>query len=69
MERIRYDSDLNATLTLGTVTVLLGGAEEMNGKLSELAAIYPKIQTLSGTLDLSDYDPTNGNHMYSFKKQ
>ena len=69
VERIRYDSDLNVTLTMGTVTVLLGGAEEMNGKLSELAAIYPKIQTLSGTLDLSDYDPTNGNRMYSFKKQ
>lgn len=67
-DKIRYDGDWNATLSIGDVNVLLGTAEEMNGKLSELSNIYPEIQSLSGTLDLSDYDSTNANRMYSFKK-
>lgn len=68
-DTIRYDSDLNATLLIGDIRVLLGGAEEMNGKLSELSNILPEIQGMSGTLDLSDYDPTVPNRMYSFRKQ
>lgn len=65
---IRYDNDLNATLVIGNIRVLLGSADEMNGKLSELKNILPEIEGLSGTLDLSVYDPTAQNRMYSFKK-
>ena len=65
---IRYDSELNATLMIGDINVLLGSADDMNGKLSELANILPQIQGLSGTLDLSDYDPTVTNRMYSFRR-
>ncbi|MGP1348578.1 MAG: cell division protein FtsQ/DivIB [Stomatobaculum sp.] len=68
-DRIRYDRDLRASLTVGEITVLLGADEEMNGKLSELSNILPQIQELSGTLDLSDYDPADANRMYSFKKR
>lgn len=68
-DRIRYDRDLRASLTAGDVTVLLGADEEMNGKLSELSNILPQIRELSGTLDLSDYDPADTNRMYSFKKR
>lgn len=66
---IRYDREMNASLTMGGVCVLLGGAEEINGKISELAGIYPKIRELRGILDLSDYDPADTRRMYSFKKQ
>lgn len=68
-ERIRYDRDLNATLTMGETQILLGGPQEMNGKIAELSNIYPKIQGAPGTLDLSDYDPTVANRMYSFRYQ
>ena len=66
---IRYDSSLNASMTAGDVTILLGSDSEMNGKLSELSNILPEIRDLSGTLDLSDFDPTVTNRMYSFKKR
>ena len=66
---IRYDKDLNATLNIGSVSVLLGGANDMNGKLSELSNILPRIKDLDGTLDLSDYDPTVPNRMYSFRRR
>ena len=66
---IRYDRDLNATLNIGSVSVLLGGANDMNGKLSELSNILPRIKDLDGTLDLSDYDPTVPNRMYSFRRR
>ena len=61
--------DLNATLSIGNVSVLLGGANDMNGKLSELSNILPRIKDLDGTLDLSDYDPTVPNRMYSFRRR
>ncbi len=66
---IRYDGDLNATLVIGNVNVLLGGSNDMNGKLSELSNILPQIKDLSGTLDLSDFDPTVTNRMYSFHRR
>ena len=66
---IRYDRDLNATLNIGSVSVLLGGANDMNGKLSELSNILPRIKDLDGTLDLSDYAPTVPNRMYSFRRR
>ena len=66
---IRYDSDMNATLTIGGVSVLLGGANDMNGKLSELSNILPRIKDQTGVLDLSDYDPTVPNRMFSFRRR
>ena len=68
-DMIRYDKDLNATLSIGNVSVLLGGANDMNGKLSELSNILPRIKDLDGTLDLSDYDPTVPNRMFSFRRR
>ena len=66
---IRYDRDMNATLTIGGVSVLLGGANDMNGKLSELSNILPRIKDQTGVLDLSDYDPTVPNRMFSFRRR
>ena len=66
---IRYDRDMNATLTIGGVSVLLGGANDMNGKLSELSTILPRIKDQTGVLDLSDYDPTVPNRMFSFRRR
>ena len=68
-DMIRYDKDLNATLNIGNVSVLLGGSNDMNGKLSELSNILPRIKDLDGTLDLSDYDPTVPNRMFSFRRR
>ena len=68
-DMIRYDKDLNATLNIGNVSVLLGGSNDMNGKLSELSNSLPRIKDRDGTLDLSDYDPTVPNRMYSFRRR
>lgn len=66
-DRIRYDRNMNAVITVGDISVDLGGPDEINGKVSELAGMLPELDGLAGTLDLSDYDPTDQNRMYSFR--
>lgn len=69
VERIRYDKDLNATLIIGDMDVLLGDAAEMNGKIAELSNMLPHIQGESGELDLRDYEPTDPGRGHSFRRK
>lgn len=66
---IRYDTEGEATLVIGSINVLLGDSSEMNGKISELSSILPEIKDMKGTLDLRNYDPAGENVMYSFTRK
>ena len=68
VDKINYNSFLEAELTIGDIVVELGNDENLNGKVSELSDILPEIEGLSGTLYLDSYDENNSNPMYSFIK-
>jgi len=68
VDKINYNSFLEAELTIGTIIVELGNDENLNGKVSELSDILPELTGLSGTLYLDSYDENNSNPMYTFKK-
>lgn len=68
VDKINYNSFLEAELTIGDIVVELGNDENLNGKVSELSDILPEIEGLSGTLYLDSYDENNSNPMYTFKK-
>ena len=68
VDKINYNSFLEAELTIGNIIVELGNDENLNGKVSELSDILPELTGLSGTLYLDSYDENNSNPMYTFKK-
>ncbi len=68
VDKINYNSFLEAELTIGEINVELGNDENLNGKVSELSDILPELTGLSGTLYLDSYDENNSNPMYTFKK-
>lgn len=68
VDKINYDSFMEAELTIGDIVVELGDDENLTGKVSELSDILPELAGLSGTLYLDSYDENNNNPMYTFKK-
>ena len=68
VDKINYNSFLEAELTIGDIIVELGNDDDLNGKVSELSDILPELTGLSGTLYLDSYDENNSNPMYSFIK-
>lgn len=68
VDKINYDSYMEAELTIGDIIVELGDDESLNGKITELSDILPELTGLSGTLYLDSYDENNSNPMYTFKK-
>ncbi|MBQ2404611.1 MAG: FtsQ-type POTRA domain-containing protein [Lachnospiraceae bacterium] len=68
VDKINYNSFLEAELTIGDIIVELGNDDDLNGKVSELSDILPELTGLSGTLYLDSYDENNSNPMYTFKK-
>ena len=52
VDKINYNSFLEAELTIGDIIVELGNDDDLNGKVSELSAILPELTGLSGTLYL-----------------
>lgn len=69
VDKINYDSYMEAQLFIGDITVELGDDEDLNGKISELSDILPEIEGMHGTLYLDNYDENNSNPMYSFIKE
>ena len=55
-------------LYIGEVTVELGSAENVSGKVGELANILPELTGLSGTLYLDTYNEADSTPTYTFKK-
>lgn len=68
VDKIDFDSFGNANLSVGDITVELGGSENLDGKVTELKGILPELSGLSGTLYLDTYDEANTNPTYTFKK-
>ncbi len=66
-DQIRFSTNGSTTLHIGDIDVVLGGNNDLNGKISELSDIMPQIVGLSGTLYLDTYDEGNLNAMYAFK--
>lgn len=67
-ERIHFNSQREATLTVGELQVELGSNVQMNGKISELRDILNTYSALDGTLYLDTYDETNSNPSYRFEQ-
>lgn len=67
-DRIDYNSQKEATLTVDNLKVELGGNAQINGKISELRDILNTYTELSGTLYLDTYDETNSNPSYRFEQ-
>ena len=66
VDRIYFDSRMNATLHIGNIRVLLGSNENMEYKIAELDGMLPQLSGLSGVLHLENYDRTAMNPSYSF---
>lgn len=66
VDKINYNSFLEAELTIGDIVVELGNDENLNGKVAELRDILPELTGLSGTLYLDSYDENNSNPIYRF---
>ncbi len=68
VDKINYNTFMEAELTIDEIRVELGDDSDLAGKVSELGDILPELEGLSGTLYLDSYDETNNNPMYTFKK-
>ncbi len=69
VDKIHYNSFLEAELFIGDIRVELGSDENLNGKITELKDILPELTGLSGTLYLDTYDENNSSPMYTFRKE
>lgn len=56
-DEIHYDDQQELILYFGENRVLMGDTSYMEEKLEELAAIYPQMMELSGTLHMETYTP------------
>lgn len=54
-DAIQYAENGTITLTYGTVTVILGQAEELTEKIIRLQKIMPSIKEMTGTLHMEDW--------------
>lgn len=59
VNRIHFDSSLNATLYFGNVKVLLGDNNNLSEKMHELKLLFPNLIGLAGTLHMEEYSPEN----------
>lgn len=68
VDKINYNSFMEAELYIDQMVVELGDDESLNGKVSELKDILDsgEIDGMAGTLYLNNYDENNSNPMYSF---
>ena len=68
VDKIYFNSRMEATLYTDEVRVLLGDKSNMEDKMAELAGMLPQLTGLSGVLHLESYDPAAMNPRYSFIK-
>ncbi len=68
VDKIHYNSFLEAELAIGEIIVELGNDENLNGKIMELKDILDsgEIDGLAGTLYLDSYDENISNPIYRF---
>lgn len=68
VDKINYNSFMEAQLFIDEIMVELGDDSSLNGKITELKDILDsgEINGLAGTLYLDNYDENNSNPIYSF---
>ena len=68
VDKINYNSFMEAQLFIDEIMVELGDDNSLNGKITELKDILDsgEINGLAGTLYLDNYDENNSNPIYSF---
>lgn len=59
VDQIQFSHFGEATLYLKNIQVLLGGNENLNGKITELSSMLPQLEGLKGTLHLENYDESS----------
>ena len=71
VDKINYNSFMEAELFIDDIMVELGDDSSLNGKITELKDILDsgEINGLAGTLYLDNYDENNSNPIYSFIKE
>ena len=71
VDKINYNSFMEAELFIDDITVELGNDDSLNGKITELKDILDsgEINGLAGTLYLDSYDENNSSPIYSFIKE
>ncbi len=68
VDKIHFDSNLDITLYMGGIRVILGNMENLEDKVAEAASMLPKLAGYAGELHLEDYDSTALNPSYTFIK-
>lgn len=66
VDKIKVTDDKEYELKIDGITVNLGTADDLNEKIVDLSDMLPKLEGLSGTLDMIEYDSTDTG--YTFNK-
>lgn len=67
-DKIYFDHDRSITLYFDNAKVKLGSMESIDEKMAGLRNIIPKLEGLSGTLDMSDYSDERGGTKSVFQR-
>jgi len=67
VDKIEYNSNLEATLYMDGIEVILGSNESLNGKIGKLNDMLPQLIGKKGTLYLNNYDENDTNAISVFK--
>lgn len=67
-DRIYFDKDRNITLFFGNAKVKLGSMESIDEKMAGLRNIIPRLDGLSGTLDMEEYTDEVNNAKSFFQR-
>lgn len=65
-DEIHFDESQAISMYFSENTVLLGQNKYLDEKIANLKSIYPKMETMKGTLDLQNF--TQGSDTVTFKK-
>lgn len=68
VDRLHFDSELDATLYIGDVKVLLGDNGYLSEKIHELKQVVPYLEGRKGVLSLEEYTPKAPNIVFKKEK-
>ena len=69
VDKIYFDSQYHVVFYLDRIKVRLGSLTSLDGKITELKQMLPKLSGMSGTLYLDTYSDTLPPSSYVFKKE
>lgn len=72
VDKIRFAQDGKASLIIGQMEVILGGNNDLDGKISTLNDILtaqPQLQDIRGVLELENYTESNSKAGITFKRK